>query len=68
MLALVFEDERLGGAPAGRADGSVELAVPPVPDQAGQDPFVLPTADGSDAGEVSRLVDRLAARTPPRIA
>ena len=42
VLALVFQDEAWAILRLDVTDGSVELAVEPVPDQAGQNPFVLP--------------------------
>ena len=42
VLALVFQDEAWAILRLDVTDGSVELAVEPVPDQAGQTPFVLP--------------------------
>jgi hypothetical protein len=42
VLALVFQDDAWAILRLDVADGSVELAVEPVPDQAGQTPFVLP--------------------------
>jgi hypothetical protein len=43
VLAMVFQDDAWAVLRLGVADGSVELAVPPVPDTGGQYPFVLPT-------------------------
>jgi hypothetical protein len=43
VLALVFQDDQWAVLRLGVADGSVELAVPPVPDRGGASPFVLPT-------------------------
>ncbi len=43
VLALVFQDDSWAVLRLGVADGSVELAVAPVPDAGGQPPFVLPT-------------------------
>jgi hypothetical protein len=43
VLAMVFEDDAWAVLRLGVADGSVELAVPPVPDAGGSYPFVLPT-------------------------
>ena len=43
VLAIVFEDDAWAVLRLGVADGSVELAVPPVPDSGGSYPFVLPT-------------------------
>ena len=43
VLAMVFEDEAWAVLRLGVADGSVELAVAPVPEQGGQYPFVLPS-------------------------
>ena len=42
VLVIVFEDERWAVLRLG-VDGSVEIAVPPVPDRDGQGAFVLPT-------------------------
>jgi hypothetical protein len=42
VLALVFQDDAWAILRLDVTDGSVELAVEPVPDQAGQTPFVLP--------------------------
>ena len=42
VLALVFQDEAWAILRLDVTDGSVELAVEPVPDQAGRTPFVLP--------------------------
>ena len=42
VLALVFQDEAWAVVRLGVADGSVELAVAPVPDRGGQNAFVLP--------------------------
>lgn len=43
VLAIVFEDDTWAVLRLGVADGSVELAVPPVPDTGSSYPFVLPT-------------------------
>ena len=43
VLAVVFQDDSWAVLRLGVSDGSVELAVPPVPDADGQYPFVLPT-------------------------
>jgi hypothetical protein len=43
VLAMVVEDDAWAVLRLGVADGSVELAVPPVPDSGGSYPFVLPT-------------------------
>jgi len=43
VLAMVFQDDAWAILRLGVADGSVELAVPPVPDSGGSYPFVLPT-------------------------
>jgi hypothetical protein len=43
VLAIVFEDDAWAVLRLGVADGTVELAVPPVPDSGGSYPFVLPT-------------------------
>lgn len=42
VLALVFQDDAWAILRLDVTDGSVELAVEPVPDQAGRTPFVLP--------------------------
>ena len=42
VLALVFQDDTWAILRLDVTDGSVELAVEPVPDQAGRTPFVLP--------------------------
>ena len=42
VLAMVFQDDQWAVLRLGVADGSVELAVPPVPDTGGDYPFVLP--------------------------
>ena len=42
MLALVFQDDAWAVLRLDVTDGSVELAVDPVPDQGGRSPFVLP--------------------------
>jgi hypothetical protein len=42
VLALVFQDDAWAILRLGVTDGSVEVAVEPVPDQAGRTPFVLP--------------------------
>jgi hypothetical protein len=43
VLAMVFQDDEWAVLRLDVADGSVELAVPPVPDRPGAMPFVLPT-------------------------
>ena len=43
VLAMVFQDDTWAVLRLGVADGSVEVAVPPVPDRGGPMPFVLPT-------------------------
>ena len=43
VLAMVFQDDSWAVLRLGVADGSVELAVAPVPDAGGSYPFVLPT-------------------------
>jgi hypothetical protein len=42
VLALVFQDDAWAILRLDATDGSVELAVGPVPDEGGQTPFVLP--------------------------
>ena len=42
VLALVFQDDAWAILRLDVTDGSVELAVEPVPDQGGRTPFVLP--------------------------
>jgi len=42
VLAVVFQDDAWAILRLDVTDGSVELAVEPVPDQAGRTPFVLP--------------------------
>ena len=42
VLAMVFQDDAWAILRLDVTDGSVELAVAPVPDQGGRTPFVLP--------------------------